>query len=50
LGRPSIADQIKVAICGWAEINSRQALRLGAMKLPIKTQTVQRKDWYAMAG
>jgi large subunit ribosomal protein L16 len=32
-------------IDGVSEEIAREALRLGAMKLPIKTRTVVREDW-----
>jgi len=32
-------------IDGVGEDVAREALRLAAMKLPVKTRTVQREDW-----
>jgi large subunit ribosomal protein L16 len=37
--------RIMFEIDGVAETIAREALRLGAMKLPIKTRTVVREDW-----
>jgi large subunit ribosomal protein L16 len=37
--------RIMFEIDGVAEEIAREALRLGAMKLPIKTRTVVREDW-----
>jgi large subunit ribosomal protein L16 len=37
--------RIMFEIDGVAEDVAREALRLGAMKLPIKTRTVIREDW-----
>lgn len=37
--------RIMFEIDGVAEPVAREALRLGAMKLPIKTRTVVREDW-----
>jgi large subunit ribosomal protein L16 len=37
--------RIMFEIDGVAEAVAREALRLGAMKLPIKTRTVMREDW-----
>ena len=37
--------RIMFEIDGVAETVAREALRLGAMKLPIKTRTVMREDW-----
>jgi len=37
--------RIMFEIDGVDEITAREALRLGAMKLPIKTRTVVREDW-----
>jgi large subunit ribosomal protein L16 len=37
--------RIMFEIDGVAEDIAREALRLGAMKLPIKTRTVVREDW-----
>jgi large subunit ribosomal protein L16 len=37
--------RIMFEIDGVAEEVAREALRLGAMKLPIKTRTVIREDW-----
>jgi len=37
--------RIMFEIDGVAEVVAREALRLGAMKLPIKTRTVVREDW-----
>ncbi len=37
--------RIMFEIDGVAEEVAREALRLGAMKLPIKTRTVVREDW-----
>jgi len=37
--------RIMFEIDGVAEVIAREALRLGAMKLPIKTRTVIREDW-----
>jgi large subunit ribosomal protein L16 len=32
-------------IDGVSDVVAREALRLAAMKLPIKTRVVQREDW-----
>jgi large subunit ribosomal protein L16 len=32
-------------IDGVSDVIAREALRLAAMKLPIKTRVVQREDW-----
>jgi large subunit ribosomal protein L16 len=32
-------------IDGVSEVIAREALRLGAMKLPVLTRVVQREDW-----
>ena len=37
--------RIMFEVDGVAEAVAREALRLGAMKLPIKTRTVMREDW-----
>jgi large subunit ribosomal protein L16 len=37
--------RVMFEIDGVAEDIAREALRLGAMKLPIKTRTVVREDW-----
>ena len=37
--------RIMFEIDGVAEVVAREALRLGAMKLPIKTRTIIREDW-----
>jgi large subunit ribosomal protein L16 len=37
--------RIMFEIDGVAEPIAREALRLAAMKLPIKTRTVAREDW-----
>ena len=37
--------RIMFEIDGVAEPIAREALRLAAMKLPVKTRTVQREDW-----
>ncbi len=37
--------RIMFEIDGVAEVIAREALRLGAMKLPVLTRVVQREDW-----
>ena len=37
--------RIMFEIDGVAEVVAREALRLAAMKLPVKTRTVVREDW-----
>ena len=37
--------RIMFEIDGVAEVIAREALRLGAMKLPVTTRVVQREDW-----
>lgn len=37
--------RIMFEIDGVSEVIAREALRLAAMKLPIKTRTIQREDW-----
>ncbi len=37
--------RIMFEIDGVSEIIAREALRLGAMKLPVTTRVVQREDW-----
>ena len=37
--------RIMFEIDGVDEVTAREALRLAAMKLPIKTRTVVREDW-----
>ena len=37
--------RVMFEIDGVAETIAREALRLGAMKLPIKTRTIIREDW-----
>jgi len=37
--------RVMFEIDGVAEPIAREALRLAAMKLPIKTRVVQREDW-----
>jgi large subunit ribosomal protein L16 len=37
--------RIMFEIDGVDEDVAREALRLGAMKLPVKTRTVHREDW-----
>ena len=37
--------RVMFEIDGVDEVTSREALRLAAMKLPIKTRTVVREDW-----
>ena len=37
--------RIMFEIDGVAEVIAREALRLGAMKLPVKTRVVVREDW-----
>ena len=37
--------RIMFEIDGVAEPIAREALRLAAMKLPVKTRTIQREDW-----
>ena len=38
--------RIMFEIDGVSDAVAREALRLAAMKLPIKTRTVQREDWH----
>jgi large subunit ribosomal protein L16 len=37
--------RVMFEIDGVPEETAREALRLGAMKLPIKTRTIVREDW-----
>jgi len=37
--------RVMFEIDGVAEVVAREALRLAAMKLPVKTRTVAREDW-----
>jgi large subunit ribosomal protein L16 len=37
--------RIMFEVDGVPEDVAREALRLAAMKLPIKTRTIQREDW-----
>ena len=41
--------RVMFEIDGVGEDVAREALRLAAMKLPIKTRTVQREDWHTTA-
>jgi large subunit ribosomal protein L16 len=37
--------RIMFEIDGVSDVVAREALRLAAMKLPVKTRVVQREDW-----
>ena len=37
--------RVMFEIDGVSDVIAREALRLAAMKLPIKTRVVQREDW-----
>ena len=39
------AGRIRLETCGVGESVAREALRLGAMKLPVTTRVVIREDW-----
>ena len=41
--------RVMFEIDGVSDAVAREALRLAAMKLPIKTRTVQREDWHVTA-
>jgi large subunit ribosomal protein L16 len=43
--RPSPSKFVWVRANGVSEVIAREALRLGAMKLPVMTRVVAKEDW-----